>query len=118
MRYMMMVFETEADFAQREDPAKSGGYFAAWGAYVKALHEAGIVTSGSGLMPPHTATTLRLRQGEREVQDGPYADSKEQLAGFFIIDVPDLDTALQWAARSPSATSAAVEIRPVLPPMQ
>jgi len=73
--------------------------------------------SGAGLQPPRTATTLRIRDGQRHVQDGPYADSKEQLGGFFVINVPDLDTALAWAARSPAASSGAVEVRPVLPPM-
>jgi hypothetical protein len=58
-----------------------------------------------------------LRKGERIVQDGPFADAKEQLAGFFVIDVADLDAALVWAARSPAAAGAGVEVRPVLPPM-
>jgi hypothetical protein len=60
---------------------------------------------------------LRVRDGKRHVQDGPFADTKEQLAGYFIIEAPDLDAALEWAARSPSAAYASVEVRPVLPPM-
>jgi hypothetical protein len=69
---------------------------------------------GKGLEPPSTGTTVRLRDGERIVQDGPYADTKEQLGGFFVIDVPDLDAALDWAARCPAATDGVVEVRPVL----
>ena len=83
-------------------------------AYIQAIRQSGIVQNGNGLQPPETATTVRLRDGRREVQDGPYADSKEQLGGYFILDVPDLDVALDWAARCPAATGGAVEIRPVM----
>ena len=72
------------------------------------------MAGGKGLEPPSTATTVRFRGGERTVQDGPYADTKEQLGGFFIIDVPDLDTALEWAARCPAITGGAVEVRPAM----
>ena len=65
----------------------------------------------------NTATTVRIRDGKRLVQDGPFADTKEQLGGYFVIEVPDLDAALEWAARAPSAACASVEVRPVLPPM-
>jgi hypothetical protein len=85
-----------------------------WGAYTRALVDAGILVGGEALHPPATATTLRLSDGRREVQDGPYAATKEQLGGFFVIDVPDLDTALEWAARNPAASSGAVEVRPVI----
>jgi hypothetical protein len=116
MHYMILFSETEADFAQREDPAAAGPYWGAWHAYIGALTGAGIVVSGNGLQPPATATTVRIRDGVRTIHDGPFADSKEQLGGYFIIDVPDLDSALEWAARSPSAQAGACEVRPVLPP--
>ncbi len=67
-----------------------------------------------GCSRPRPATTVRLRDGRRQVQDGPYADSKEQLGGYFILDVPDLDVALDWAARCPAAPGGSVEIRPVM----
>ena len=118
MQYMIIFSETEAQFAQRTDPQMSGAYWGAWGAYIGALQASGIVLSGNGLQPPHTATSVRVRDGKRQVQDGPFADSKEQLAGYFIVEVPDLDVALDWAARAPSASYASVEVRPVLPPMQ
>jgi len=117
MEYAILFYESPAANAERADPAKSQAYWGAWGAYVKALVESGISKGGQGLQSPHTATTVRLRNGKRHVQDGPVADAKEHLAGFFIVDVPDLDTALAWAARSPAALDAAVEVRPVLPPM-
>jgi hypothetical protein len=71
---------------------------------------------GSGLQLPETATTLRLQKGQRQVQDGPFADTKEQLGGYFIINVPDVDTALDWAARIPAAPGSVIEVRPNLTP--
>jgi hypothetical protein len=117
MQYLIMATETESDFAQRDDPETSGAYWAAWTGYIAALAESGVMTGAGGLMPPSTSTTVRRRDGEVVVQDGPFADTKEQLGGYFVIDVPDLDTALEWALRCPSADSAAVEVRPLLPPM-
>jgi hypothetical protein len=84
-----------------------------WGAYIKALIDAGVLVGGNALHPSHTATTLRISGGRRDVQDGPYAATKDQLGGFYIIDVPDLDAALKWAALNPAAATGAVEVRPV-----
>lgn len=115
MDYMMMFYETADELAQRADE-RAEAYWAGWTAYVGALYQSGIVKSGAGLQPPSTATTLSLPGGRRQVQDGPFADTKETLGGFFVIDVPDLDTALDWAARAPCALRGHVELRPVLPP--
>lgn len=114
MQYMILCTEAAPDFAKRTDPELSGPYWASWSAYGQALAQAGIFVSGAGLLPPDMATTVRVHDGKRHVQDGPYADAKEQLGGFFIIEVPDLDTALAWAAKSPSAAYASAEVRPVL----
>ena len=75
------------------------------------------MVSGNGLQAPHTATTVRVRDGVRQVQDGPFADTKEQLGGYFIIDAPDLDR--RWTGRraAPPPPMPSVEVRPVLPPM-
>lgn len=116
MQYMLIMRETPEAVAERDNPAKAPAYWGAWTAYSQAIAQAGIFVSGAGLQPPAVATTVRLRGGKRQVQDGPYADAKEQLGGFFIIEVPTLDTALEWAARSPAAAVASVEVRPVLPP--
>ncbi len=114
MQYVLAIYESPEAFETRTGPDQ-GAYRAAWQAYADALRNSGVMLGGKGLELPSTATTVRLRGGERTVQDGPYADTKEQLGGFFIIDVPDLDTALEWAARCPSSWGgAAVEIRPVL----
>lgn len=115
MQFMIAIHETADDFAARNDPARAGAYWGPWTAYVKAIQEAGIIRGGSALQPPETATTVRLRDGRRQVEDGPFADTKEQLAGFFILELPDLDAALDWAARCPAAATGSVEVRPVLP---
>jgi hypothetical protein len=116
MQYTILIYETEADFAARIDPERKAEYWAAWPAYAQAMRGAGVFVSGSGLQPPATATTLQLRDGRTQVQDGPYADTKEQLGGFFIIEVPHLDAALDWAGRCPRLPGAVLEIRPNLPP--
>jgi len=114
MRYMLMFHEPDAVFARRDQPEEAPAYWGAWRAYVDEIMAAGIVQGGNGLHPPATATTLRLADGRRLVQDGPVAATKEQLGGYFVIDVPDLDAALAWAEKSPAAAAGAVEIRPVL----
>ena len=80
----------------------------------KALIDAGVMRGGNALHAAATATTVRVRDGQRDLHDGPYADSKEELGGYFIIEVDTLDEALLWAARNPAASSGAVEVRPVL----
>ena len=116
MQYLLTMNEVEGDFADRTHPERAGAYWGAWTAYSQAVAQAGILVSAGGLQPPSTATTVRVRGGQTQVQDGPYADTKEQLAGFFVIDVPNLDAALTWAAKAPSALTASVEVRPLLPP--
>ena len=116
MEYLVMALETDDDFAAREDPQRTEGYWASWQGYLAALTESGVLTGAGGLHPPSTSTTVRLREGRRVVHDGPYADTKEQLGGYFVIDVADLDQALEWAARCPSAADGSVEVRPLLPP--
>lgn len=118
MQYALLFHESAADFALRNDPEKAAAYWAAWSAYIGVLEQSGVVVNGSGLLPPDTATTVRIRDGKRQVHDGPYAESKEMLGGFFIIEVPDLDTALEWAARAPSSSYGSTEVRPRMPQAQ
>lgn len=115
MHYSLLFYQTPEVFVARDDPEKRKAFHAAFVPYVKAMQDAGIVVSGAGLEKPETATSLRPANGDYRVQDGPYADTKEQLAGFFIIDVPDLDTALKWASRYPAEPGFGVEVRPNLP---
>ncbi len=117
MEYMILAFEDAAAFRARDDPVSAAEYWSSWRGYIAALAESGVLSSAGGLAPPESATTVRLRDGRRHVQDGPFAETKEQLGGYFVVDVADLDEALRWAARSPSAAYASVEVRPLLPPM-
>jgi hypothetical protein len=113
MQYMLMYYLTPDDVAKYGD-GRAEAWKASWMAYVGAIYESGAVLSGEGLQLPNTATTLRVRGDKRQVLDGPFADTKEQLGGYFIIDVPHLDAALEWAARAPCASSGGVEVRPVM----
>ncbi|HWL15961.1 MAG TPA: YciI family protein [Opitutus sp.] len=110
MKYALLVHVPPSHFEQRDDAAT----VAAGRAYGEALQAAGIFVGGAGLGSPRHATTVSVRDGKRQVHDGPYAETKEFLAGFGIIDVPDLDTALEWAARHPLADRFSVEVRPLL----
>jgi hypothetical protein len=113
MRYAIIVYESPAGIEARKDPE----FQAAYAAYVKALSDAGVRIAGAGLHSADTATTLRMQNGKRLVQDGPYADTKEELGGFLLIEVPNLDKAIEWAARCPSMEMGVVEVRPALPPV-
>lgn len=117
MQYMLMLNETAAEFARRTDPAETEAYWGGWNAFIGAMAQAGVIVKGDGLQGPMLATTLRVIDGKRHVQDGPFADTKEQLGGYFVIEVPDLDAALDWAAKAPCALTGSVEVRPILPPM-
>lgn len=117
MQYMLLLNETPEDFAKRNDPTTAGDYWGGWNAFIGAMAQAGIIVKGDGLQGPTLATTVRITDGKRMVHDGPFADTKEQLGGYFVIEVADLDAALDWAAKAPSALTASVEVRPVLPPM-
>lgn len=109
MKYILLVRHSQEIFDRPHDPAAA----AAGRAYGEALRAAGVFVAGAGLEPPQHATTVSVRDGKRQVQDGPYAESKEFLAGFVIIDVPHLDAALEWAARHPSAAHSGIEVRPL-----
>jgi hypothetical protein len=114
MQFALLLFESPEAFATRKAP-ETDPYLGAWRAYYKAVVEAGIYVGGNPLEVPETATTVRLTEGKRRVQDGPFADTKEQLAGFLVLELSSLDEALDWAARCPVASVGAVEVRPLAP---
>jgi len=118
MLYALLIYERPDDFARRDSPAESDAYAAAWRAYHRALLDAGIFVVGKPLDAPETATTIRLRESKREIQDGPYANTKEQLGGFTLLELPSLDAALEWAARCPAASYGTVEVRPIAVEME
>jgi hypothetical protein len=113
MHYMILNYTPPSEYADA-DAVAAAAQGDVWGAYTKALIDAGVFVSGNALHPAHTATTLRLRGETPDIQDGPYAASKEQFGGYYIIDAPDLDTALRWAALNPAVRSGAVEVRPIV----
>jgi len=109
---MFLIYETPNDFASRTGE-KSKPYIAAWRAYYRSLVDAGAYVGGDALMAAETSTTVRLKGNKRHVQDGPFADTKEQLGGYMILELPSLDAALDCAARCPAAATGAVEVRPL-----
>lgn len=112
MKYAILVYETARDFADRTDPARKDAYWGSYTAYNEFLGDA--ATGGAALTGGETATTIRLREGERHVQDGPFADTKEILGGFWLVEAKDLDHALELASKCPSAKTGSVEVRPLL----
>ena len=114
MLYAILIYETPDAFGQRGG-RETDDYIGAWRAYYKSVVEAKIYAGGDPLDVPETATTVRQRDGKRLIQDGPYANTKEQLGGIMVLDLPSLDAALEWAARCPAASYGAVEVRPLSP---
>ncbi len=112
MQYMLMIYGNEAAMASASE-ADVGQMMAAYGAYTQAMVQAGVLKAGDRLRPSAAATTVRSVGGKTQVLDGPYADTKEQLGGFYIVDVPDLDAALSWAERCPGVAYGVIEVRPI-----
>ena len=113
MKYILMDYVQEAGWPKLTKAEKEH-WLGAYVAYTEAMTKAGVLKSSTGLEPTSAATTVRVANGKTQVLDGPYADTKEQLGGFHIIDVADLDAALSWAARSPTALHGVVEVRPIM----
>lgn len=113
MEFVLTFNQPIAEFERHQDPAQAEAAMAPWKAYMGELSAAGVMRGGNRLAPPWTATTVRVRDGARSVQDGPFADSHELAGGYVVIDVPSLDDAIAWAERSPSSRSGSTEVRPV-----
>jgi hypothetical protein len=112
VKYLLMDYVNEGGWPTLTK-AEQEHWLGAYRAYMEAMTKAGVLKSSNGLHPTSAATTVRVAEGKTQVLDGPYADSKEQLGGFHLIEVPDLDAAISWAARSPTALHGVVEVRPV-----
>jgi hypothetical protein len=113
MKYAFTIYVDEAqrEVASEEDRSATSQ---AYGVLTQEMQEKGVLVAGEGLYPTQTATTVRVRDGERDVTDGPFAETKEALGGFYVLDVKDLDEAIEWAAKIPGAQSGSIEIRPVM----
>jgi hypothetical protein len=112
MKYMLLIYSEEARLKSASEE-EVGRILAAYRAYSDAVRDAGILVASDRLKPTTTATTVRVAEGKTSVLDGPYAETKEQLGGYFLIDVPDLDAAISWAARCPGAARGTMEVRPI-----
>jgi hypothetical protein len=112
MRYMLLIHSDPADCHERS-PEAEAELMAAYGAFNQELEAAGANLGADRLHPVSTATTVRVRDGGALITDGPFAESKEHLGGYYIIEAPDLDAAVAWAAKVPSATFGSVEVRPI-----
>ena len=112
MQYLLLIYDNEkvwADMSEAETKKYMGEYYA----FTEELKKAGKLVAGDALQPTHTATTVRVREGKRLTTDGPFAETKEQLGGYYLIEAKDLDDAMQWAAKIPSARIGSIEVRPI-----
>jgi hypothetical protein len=112
MQFALLIYNPEGNVA-KPDPDAMKQAHAAYMAFTEALKKSNGYIASHGLAASSTATTVRVRDGKSQVLNGPFVDSKEQLGGIYIIDVADLDAALSWAARIPSAAWGAIEVRPM-----
>ena len=114
MQYLLMLYSDESGWSNMP-PAEQEQAMGAYHAYTEALTKAGALVGSNRLRPISTATTVRVANSKTQVLNGPYPDTKEQLGGYYLIDVPDLDAAISWAARCPGAGHGTIEVRPIWP---
>ncbi len=113
MKYLLMIYTSEQQDAQRtpeEGEANMGAYFT----FTNEVREAGVMLGGEALHPTTAATTVRVRNGQTTSTDGPFAETKEQLGGYYMLDCENLDEAIKWAAKIPGAKEGSIEIRPIM----
>lgn len=116
MQYLLLIYSEEG-----RDPSTTGSQedrdaaMRKWWTYTNDLQEAGVMVAAEALRPPDTATTVRVREGDVVTSDGPFAETKEVLGGYYVIDVDTLDEAIEWAGRCPAAFYGSMEVRPILP---
>jgi hypothetical protein len=113
VKYLAIIYNDESLYANAS-PEDVGAVFAAHGKFGEDSRAAGVFVGGEGLQGTNTATTVRVRDGERMLTDGPYAETKEQIGGYYLLDCKDLDDALNWASQIPEAKSGAIEVRPII----
>ena len=113
MQYVILIYGDQKQAADMSPQDKEQD-FGRWMQYTKDLKTAGVMLGGEALQPTTTATTVRVRNGKTHNTDGPFAETKEQLGGFYLIDVPNLDQALAWAAKCPGAAYGTIEVRPTM----
>jgi hypothetical protein len=113
MKYLCTIYGEEGQWSEAT-PEQMNQVLEAYGAFGEEAGQAGVILAGEGLEPTSSATTVRVRDGERMLTDGPFAETKEHLGGFYLLDCANLDEAIDWAARIPGAAMCSVEVRPVM----
>lgn len=113
MRYLLLIYTREQDEVETT-PAEQEAVMDAYFAFTREVREAGVILGGEALQPTATATTVRVREGITLTADGPFAETKEQLGGYYMLECPNLDEAIEWAAKIPGASRGSVEIRPLV----
>lgn len=113
MQYLLLIYRSEAEL-NKMGPADRQNMSAEYGAYTQSIVQSGHFKAGDGLQPSTTATTVRVRDGKTLTTDGPFAETREQLGGYYLVEAKDLDTAIALAARIPNARDGSIEIRPVM----
>jgi hypothetical protein len=113
MQYALLIYDDESAWAKLSEQ-ESGALMGEYGTYTQALRDSGAFRAGEALQSTQTATTVRVRDGETVTTDGPFAETKEQFGGFYLIEAESLDQALEWAAKIPSARVGSIEVRPVM----
>jgi hypothetical protein len=114
MQYALLIYDDESAWAKLSEQ-ESGALMGEYGTYTQALRDSGAFRAGEALQSTQTATTVRVRDGETVTTDGPFAETKEQFGGFYLIEAESLDQALEWAAKIPSARVGSIEVRPLVP---
>ncbi len=114
MQYVLLIYENEARWGT-QSPAEQQAMFAEYRAFTESIAKSGHYKGGEALQPTTTATTVRVRDGKTLASDGPFAETKEQLGGFYLVEAANLDEATAMAARIPGARSGCIEVRPILP---
>jgi len=112
MKYMLLIYSNEKQMATGNQ-ADAEKVLGAYGAYSQAMQKAGVMVGGDRLRPTDASTSVKVANGKTQVLNGPYAESREQLGGYYMIEVPDLDAAISWASRCPGASHGTVEVRPI-----
>ena len=113
MQYLLLIYRNDAEYTKM-DPAARKDLTGEYGAFTQSIIQSGHFKAGDGLQPTTTATTVRVRDGKTLTTDGPFAETREQLAGYYLVEAKDLDTALAIAARIPGARTGSIEVRPVM----
>jgi len=113
MQYLLLIYGDQNGWESMSEEER-GQVFQAYGTFTEELEKSGAMVGGNALQPTETATTVRVRNDETLTTDGPFAETKEQLGGYYLVNVDSLDEALEWAAKIPGASHGSIEVRPVM----